>query len=76
MPAHTNKPFETDIPKKVKEFKSKIRNADAILIVTPEHDYSAPGILKNAIDFESRLYGDNKCTCECSSTSHIVCCAC
>ena len=43
----------------VKEFKSKIRAADAILIATPEYNYSIPGVLKNAIDCASRPYGDN-----------------
>jgi chromate reductase len=44
------------VPIKVKEFKSKIRNADAILIATPEYSYSGPGVLKNAIDWASRPY--------------------
>jgi chromate reductase len=44
---------------KVKEFKSKIRDADAILISTPEYNFSVPGVLKNAIDWASRPYGDN-----------------
>jgi chromate reductase len=48
-----------NMPEKVKEFKSKIREADAILIATPEYNYSVPGVLKNAIDFASRPYGDN-----------------
>jgi chromate reductase len=43
----------------VKEFKTKIRAADAILIATPEYNYSIPGVLKNAIDSASRPYGDN-----------------
>jgi chromate reductase, NAD(P)H dehydrogenase (quinone) len=47
------------MPEKVTEFKSKIREADAILIATPEYNYSIPGVLKNAIDFASRPYGDN-----------------
>ena len=44
---------------KVVEFKNKIRGADAILIATPEYNYSMPGVLKNAIDQASRPYGDN-----------------
>ena len=46
-------------PAKVSEFKARIRAADAILIATPEYNYSVPGVLKNAIDWASRPYGDN-----------------
>jgi chromate reductase len=56
-------PFNQDLegkpPDKVREFKSKIRASDAILIATPEYNYSIPGMLKNAIDWASRPYGDN-----------------
>ena len=54
-----NQDQENQPPEKVKEFKAKIRAADAILIVTPEYNYSIPGVLKNAIDCASRPYGDN-----------------
>jgi chromate reductase len=54
-----NMDLENRMPEKVKEFKAKIRAADAILIVTPEHNYSVPGVLKNAIDWASRPPGDN-----------------
>ncbi len=54
-----NQDLENQPPEKVKEFKTKIRAADAILIVTPEYNYSIPGVLKNAIDCASRPYGDN-----------------
>jgi chromate reductase, NAD(P)H dehydrogenase (quinone) len=54
-----NQDLEMNMPDKVTEFKSKIREADAILIATPEYNYSVPGVLKNAIDFASRPYGDN-----------------
>ena len=47
------------MPAKVKEFKAKIRSADAILVATPEYNYSIPGVLKNAIDWASRPPGDN-----------------
>ncbi len=54
-----NMDLENRMPEKVKEFKAKIRAADAILIATPEHNYSVPGVLKNAIDWASRPPGDN-----------------
>jgi chromate reductase len=47
------------LPARVVELKGKIREADAILIATPEYNYSIPGVLKNAIDWASRPYGDN-----------------
>ena len=46
-------------PQRVVEFKQQIRAADAILIATPEYNFSIPGPLKNAIDWASRPYGDN-----------------
>lgn len=54
-----NQDLENDPPAIVKEFKAKIRAADAILMATPEYNYSIPGFLKNAIDSASRPYGDN-----------------
>jgi chromate reductase len=54
-----NQDLENTPPQKVKEFKSKIKAADAILIATPEYNYSIPGVLKNAIDWASRPYVDN-----------------
>jgi chromate reductase len=54
-----NQDQEQDPPEKVVEFKRKIGEADAILFVTPEYNYSVPGVLKNAIDWASRPYGDS-----------------
>jgi chromate reductase, NAD(P)H dehydrogenase (quinone) len=54
-----NQDHEREPPQRVREFKRKIAEADAILIVTPEYNYSVPGVLKNAIDWASRPYGDN-----------------
>jgi chromate reductase, NAD(P)H dehydrogenase (quinone) len=42
---------------KLKVFKEKIKTADGLLIVTPEYNYSVPGVLKNAIDIASRPSG-------------------
>jgi chromate reductase len=50
---------EQDPPAKVVELKRRIREADAVLFVTPEYNYSIPGVLKNAIDWASRPYGDS-----------------
>ena len=47
---------------RVVELKSRIRAADAILICTPEYNYSVPGVLKNAIDAASRPHGDSAWT--------------
>ena len=54
-----NQDLENSPVEKVKEFKLKIKAADAVLIATPEYNYSIPGVLKNAIDCASRPYGDN-----------------
>jgi chromate reductase, NAD(P)H dehydrogenase (quinone) len=43
----------------VVDLKRRIARADAVVIATPEYNYSVPGVLKNAIDWASRPYGDN-----------------
>jgi chromate reductase len=72
LPAHTSleifdlngiPPFSEDeegaLPARVVELKARIREADAVLIATPEYNFSVPGVLKNAIDWASRPHGDN-----------------
>jgi chromate reductase len=54
-----NQDDEQHPPPRVSELKRRIREADAILFVTPEYNYSVPGVLKNAIDWASRPYGDS-----------------
>ena len=46
-------------PERVQELKARVRAADAVLFVTPEYNFSIPGVLKNAIDWASRANGEN-----------------
>jgi chromate reductase, NAD(P)H dehydrogenase (quinone) len=54
-----NEDHEKEFPPRAREFKSKVAAADAILIVIPEYNYSVPRVLKNAIDWASRPYGES-----------------
>jgi chromate reductase, NAD(P)H dehydrogenase (quinone) len=54
-----NQDEERNPPSQVVQLKAKIRAADAILLVTPEYNYSVSGVLKNAIDWASRPYGES-----------------
>src|SRR5216684_6926926 len=56
---HYNQDLERDEPEAVRTFKEAIRQADAVLIVTPEFNSSIPGVLKNALDWASRPQGDS-----------------
>jgi chromate reductase len=50
-----NEDLETQgVPQSVLDFKKKVAEADALLIVTPEYNYSIPPVLKNALDWASR----------------------
>ena len=54
-----NQDLENKPNDKLKIFKDKIKAADGLLIVTPEYNYSVPGVLKNAIDAVSRPFSMN-----------------
>lgn len=53
-------PYDDDVrqeqgyPPAVQDLRARIKAADALLVVTPEYNYSVPGVLKNAIDWASR----------------------
>ena len=52
-------PYNEDVraagyPPAVQQFRDRIAAADALLLVTPEYNYSMSGVLKNAIDWGSR----------------------
>jgi chromate reductase, NAD(P)H dehydrogenase (quinone) len=52
---HYDQDIEINPPDSVIDFKRKVADADAVLWVTPEFNYSIPGVLKNAIDWLSRV---------------------
>ncbi len=52
-----NQDLETDEPTPVRHFKNKIRQADAVIIATPEYNGSISGVLHNALDWASRPHG-------------------
>lgn len=54
-----NQDDEAAYPEAAQALKDKIRAADGIIIATPEYNRSIPGVLKNAIDWTSRPYGDS-----------------
>lgn len=53
-------PYDEDLrqsggyPPAVAALRAAIAGADALLIATPEYNFSIPGVLKNAIDWASR----------------------
>jgi chromate reductase len=54
-----NQDIEAELPNSVARFKAEISSADGLLFVTPEHNRSIPTVLKNAIDWGARPYGQN-----------------
>ncbi len=47
-------PLAKERPAPVTTFRNSLANADGLVIVSPEYNYSIPGVLKNAIDWASR----------------------
>ena len=41
-------------PQAVVDLKAQVRAADALLLVSPEYNFSVPGVLKNTLDWMSR----------------------
>src|SRR5215467_2371069 len=59
IPAYNEDVRQQGFPAPVEELRTRIKAADGLLIVTPEYNYSIPGVLKNAVDWASRPYGDS-----------------
>ncbi len=54
-----NEELEGNVPAAVTTMRESIKAADGLLIVTPEYNRSVTGVLKNAIDWASRPYGQS-----------------
>lgn len=54
VPLYNDDERQQGYPASVKRLREQVRNADAIIFVTPEYNYSIPGVLKNTIDWISR----------------------
>lgn len=54
IPLYNEDVYQQGFPASVQMLREKIADADALLIATPEYNYSIPGVLKNAIDWASR----------------------
>lgn len=60
-------PYDSDLeagatPEPVEALRQAIRDADAVLVATPEYNHSIPGVLKNALDWASRPAGKSALT--------------
>ncbi|MBE2270271.1 MAG: NAD(P)H-dependent oxidoreductase [Anaerolinea sp.] len=54
IPLYNDDVRASGFPTAVQEFRERIKAADALLIATPEYNYSVSGVLKNALDWASR----------------------
>ncbi|HLW75094.1 MAG TPA: NADPH-dependent FMN reductase [Gammaproteobacteria bacterium] len=54
LPLYNDDIRQEGYPPVVLDLCAHIQTADALLFVTPEYNYSLPGVLKNAIDWASR----------------------
>ncbi|MFS0865841.1 NADPH-dependent FMN reductase [Microbacterium sp. 179-B 1A2 NHS] len=49
--------LDADFPQVALDYKQAIADADGVIIITPEYSRSIPGVLKNALDWSARPWG-------------------
>lgn len=57
FPLYNEDVLTAGMPAAVQAVKTQIAEADGVLFITPEYNFSVPGVLKNAIDWLSRPPG-------------------
>jgi chromate reductase len=62
IPPYDSDLEELETPAAVAELREAMREADAVLVSTPEYNHSIPGALKNALDWASRPAGQSALT--------------
>ncbi|MGN6664841.1 MAG: NADPH-dependent FMN reductase [Solirubrobacterales bacterium] len=62
IPPYDSDLEEMETPAAVAELRQAMREADAVLVATPEYNHSIPGVLKNALDWASRPAGQSALT--------------
>ncbi|MGN6814709.1 MAG: NADPH-dependent FMN reductase [Solirubrobacterales bacterium] len=62
IPPYDSDLEELETPAAVAELREAMREADAVLVATPEYNHSIPGVLKNALDWASRPAGQSALT--------------
>lgn len=55
IPMYNQDLFDAGIPQPVRRFYDELAAADGVLIATPEYNFSLPAVLKNAIDWVSKM---------------------
>jgi chromate reductase len=55
IPMYNQDVFDAGIPPSAKRFYDEIAAADGVLIASPEYNFSVPPVLKNAIDWVSKM---------------------
>ena len=54
VPMYNSDLYDKNLPEIIEKLSKAIKAADALIFVTPEYNYSIPGVLKNTIDFLSK----------------------
>lgn len=50
-----NEDFELEPCDIIKDYREKIKSSDGLIFITPEYNHSIPGVLKNVLDWSSRV---------------------